>query len=325
MMMRRRGRLAGFIGGAVVLAVVCDAPFAQEELRLELFRPRLEVTTEGVPESDFEDFAGDLRQRRFSFNLNVPLGRTSIHPGGGILGHQFFAQVRLSSSPIELSLPPAEIERTLYSGAVRVAGLMASRNGHLYLVSLGASFAEDEETIDDIDPRFSAFFVGSYVKSEDLTWLYGGAVTFEYGERLVVPGFGLIWRFSPKWRLFTILPFTVRTTYTASEKTRVHLLMEVAGDRHRFDNAGLFPGQPQTVFYRTVGVRLGAEWEHRPNRDHAFIVQGGVLGGRDLDFSADRDENDFLSTGIDPAGYLKLGWRFTFGKSILDELQDGGP
>jgi hypothetical protein len=175
--------------------------------------------------------------------------------------------------------------------------------------------------------------LGTYAKSDKVMFIYGGAVNFEihggsisfgYGRRLAVPLFGVVWKYRPQWTLFTVLPFAVRTTYDRSERTRFHFLLEVAGDRHRFANQGLFPGQPETVYYRTVGLRLGAEWEYRPNRDHVFLVQGGVIGGRQLEFSTDRVDDEFLSTGIEGAGYLRLGWRFSFGESFLDKMEGGG-
>jgi hypothetical protein len=307
----------------VLISVLgAGATAAQEELRLELFRPRLEITSEGLPQSDFEDFNGDLLQRRTDLRFNLPLGPVHLRPEKKLLGYQLFAQASLSSSPIELTLPGTEVKRRLYTGAMRVSGLMASRAGSFYLASLGASVAEDEDTIDNATVRFSGVGLGTYATSDTVTLLYGGAVVF--GDQLAVPLFGVLWKFRPDWTLFTVLPVSLRTTYKWTERTRIHFLLEGAGARHRFANQGLFPFQPDTVYYRAVGLKLGTEWEFRPGGDQVFLVQAGVLAARELKFSTEQANDAFLSTGIAGAGYLKLGWRISFGESLLDKMEQGG-
>ena len=323
--MRPAGR--GVVLGALLLtaAAAGQEAVAQEDLELDLFRPRLEITGERVPQREFTDIPGDFfSQRSLDLKLNVPLGSTHFHPGKAILGHQIFAQVQMKSSPTDISFLDRDLD--LYSGAARVTGLMLSRTGNLYIASLGASFAEDDQTIDNLDPRFAGVGIGTYRKNEELTFIYGGIVSYAYGRRLTIPMFGLVWRYRPKWSLFTVVPFVVKTTYRRSDKLSLNFNLAVSGDRHRFANEGDFPGEPETIFLRVVQSRLGAELEYRPNRDHAFLGEVGVLSNRRLEFSRTSEIDDtILEADIEPSGYLRLAWRYSFGKSLLDKAGEAKP
>jgi len=100
-------------------------------------------------------------------------------------------------------------------------------------------------------------------------------------------------------------------------------LLTPEGDQFRFSNEDPveFPGEEDTVLLRLTGIKLGAEWEYKASSHFGFAVQGGAIGARRLKFLESQGEDPFLDARIDPAGYLRLLARFTFGESLLDKMK----
>ncbi len=80
-------------------------------------------------------------------------------------------------------------------------------------------------------------------------------------------------------------------------------------------------GQPETVYLSIVQSRLTAEIDWKAGRDVSLYAQAGTVRTVRFVFSEDagiRSEK-FVDDSTLPAGYLKVGARFRFGKSILDD------
>ncbi len=311
---------------AAVLALSCGLAAAQEEFRLDLFNPRLDLIGEGIPSREFDEqdepsLAGqEFRMSTYGLAANIPLGPTSIRSEGKVLGWQVFLNAQAETSSTEITF--LQDDPQLYQGALRLTSVFLSRGGNLYVGSLGASFAEEEESLDDLEPRFSGIGVGTYRKSDSFAFIYGGVFTYQYGRGIPFPVFGVHWRINERWSLQALAPLTARFTYKTSDRWKLGLLLTPSGNRYRFANADgeVFAGQPDEVFLRIVGVRLGAEIELVAGDHVTFAGQAGVLGGRRIRFSDD-DDNDFLDARLDPAGYARAFVRFRFGKSLVEKLE----
>ena len=145
-----------------------------------------------------------------------------------------------------------------------------------------------------------------------------------------MPLFGVFWRIDEKWSLLAAAPLTARFTYKGSDRWRLGLLLTPSGDRYRFDNedGAVFAGQPDEVFLRISGLRLGAEIEFQAGGHVALGGQAGILAGRrlvltdaDNDTLLDAADEEVLDAKVKPAAYARLFARFTLGKSLVDKLQ----
>jgi hypothetical protein len=306
----------------------------EDPLVLDLFRPQLDVGLESIPRKTFTDDEDvvlpngitNLNDEEFGrgtlfLNTNIPLGGTHLRPEGSIVGYQFFASAQFASSSTDITFLSRNPD--LYNGGLRFTAVMLGKGLNMYVASIGASFAEDQDTIGDMKPRFSGLGLGTHKKSEKTTFVYGGAYTFTFGRGRVLPLFGVMWKLNSRWSLSTVLPLTVRATYHPGPNGKFHMLLTPAGDEFRFSNEDPveFSGKEDTVFLRLTGIKLGAEWEYKASSHFGFAVQGGVIGARRLKFVESQGEDPFLDARIDPAGYLRLLARFTFGESLLDKMK----
>jgi Domain of unknown function (DUF6268) len=251
-------------------------------------------------------------------NANIPLGPTHIHPGGKVLGHQFL--LGAMGSTTSQNIDPLPSDPRLYSGALIFSTVIAGSKGNLYLGSVGASFAEDEDTIHDLDTRLFALGLGSWRTSKEFMFIYGGALTYIYGRQALLPAFGLAWTPNPTWSLTGLVPFYWRLSQKLTPTLRMNYLLYVVGQRYRFANDAVFAGQDPVVYERQHESHIGAEIEYKATTDLSLAAQAGIAGRRHLSFS-DLDENDFVDDMIDPAPYFKATLRYAFGKSLLEEME----
>ena len=317
-----RSRSARFVLASLAVLACGAAPvLAQEDIDLRLFRPQIDLSGETFQDKPFDDMTGEkYGSDALSFAANIPLGKTHVRWDRKYRASQFFAHVLASRSTPDITFLTGA-QRQLYSGVLAASGVWLSRSNNLYVASAGGSFAEDDRTIHDAKWRSYALFLGTHKIREWITLVYGGAATYQFGRGLALPVIGMVWWINPKWTLIGTLPFSVAATYRIRDDLGLRLLLGFAGNRYRFANDGEFPGQPETVYLSTLQSRLNAELEWKAGSAVSLYAQGGTA--RTLQFVFSDDANiggdKFIDDSTVPTGYLKVGARFTFGKSILDE------
>lgn len=304
-----------------VLAGGAAGVFAQEDIDLRLFRPTIDLSGETFQDKPFDDRIDDeYGSDSLSFAANIPLGKTHVRWDKKYRGSQFFAHVVASRATPNISFLTGE-QRQLYSGVLAASGVWLSRSNNLYVASAGGSFAEDDRTIHDLKVRPYALFLGTHKVREWITLVYGGAATYQLGKGMAVPILGMVWWINPKWTLIGTLPFSFSAGYRIRDDLALRLALGFAGNRYRFANDGEFPGQPETVYLSTLQSRLTAELEWKAGSAVSLYAQGGTTQTLQFVFSDDAGVggDKFVDDRTEPTGYLRVGARFTLGKSILDD------
>jgi len=301
-----------------ILLLYPDLPvLAGEEFELDLFRPQVGVTGLKTPKKDFEDVSGDYSSRTLTFDLTVPIGKSTIRPEEGPL----LSQVLVKSS-LRLWRPDISFlnkDRRFYQGNASVVGLFIKDLKNFFLAAGGASFAEDEDTLDEMELRPSFLGMGVHKMEFRVALIYGAAFSYVFGRGTFFPILGLSWKMTPDWTLTTILPLFVKVTHPLTPDLRLGFILGVTGDRTRFDNDGAFPGRADTLHLRVVKVNLGTELNYKVTKDLNLFGEAGILGGRKLTFLDGKTK--LLETDIDPAVYIQIGMRYSWGETILDQFQ----
>jgi hypothetical protein len=334
---RRIRRVFAAVAAVVLLGIGSAGPArAQGEVDLRLFRPSLTFTGIGTTKADFtdEDIDGDFRSANLSLLANIPLGPAHLDTEGGVIGWQPMLTIGAGATDQSFDLPGVDREPRLYNGSVNGSLLLISSKPNLHYISIGASFAEEEETVSDPDIRGSAIYFGTYRKSDAWTFIYGGAYSFVYGRGLLLPAFGIIWTPNQHWTLSGVIPFGWRLSQKLGETTFMNYVLWVSGQRYGFENDGTFtvPAEfrDDKVYERVREQHLGAELELGRGRPVSFLAQAGIAVARRLAFTpieshggGVEDVPDALvDDAIDPAPYLRLSLRIPLGKSVIDELRE---
>jgi len=298
---------------------------SEEEFELNLFRPRLEISADTYPSRSFQDDTGEYGSHSGRIGVTLPLGSTHLRPNRSILAWQFLAQANLTeASPVITLTPPIEDHR-LYTGSLSLTSLMLGRSKNLYVVSLGATAAEDQDTLKSPSDRFYGAGLATHRFGGKSTLIYGGAFAYTFGRGLVLPIIGGMWRLNPKWSLTAMAPFNVAANYKATDRVALRFRIGAAGNRFRLsnDNQSEFAGQPETVYLRIVQWRTTGEIEWKVSDAVSLVAQAGTA--RTLRFEiADnsRGADPFIDEKGTSAPYLRVAARFQFGKSILEQFKD---
>ncbi|HYV18079.1 MAG TPA: hypothetical protein VFC25_03505 [Verrucomicrobiae bacterium] len=339
--------------GPIVLAaaavLLSAAPArAQGDVDLRLLRPSLTITGIGVPEESFsdDDIDGDFKSTNLQLLANIPLGPAHLKTGGGgLLGWQPMLTLGAGATDQTFDLPAVDREPRLYNGLLNASLLLISSKPNLHYISVGASFAEDEDTVSNPDLRGSALYLGTYHKSDSAwTFVYGGAYSFVYGRGLLLPAFGFIWVPNPTWALSGIVPFGWRLSQRVGGTTFLNYVLWVSGQRYGFNNDGVFSQctgltdsgcipqnfRDDKVYERVREQHVGVELETGRGRPVSFLAQAGLAFARNMAFTPIETGHDksiesvpdsIVDEGIDPAPYLRLSFRFPLGKSLIDEAR----
>lgn len=312
----------------LVLGAAGSGANAQDPDVFDLFKPQLRVALESSGERDLREIDGDsglvggsetFRWGAASLNFNIPLGGTRLHPGGRLLGHQIFAHAFSSGARARMSfLPDPDLD--LYSGGLGFTALMLTTKKRLVAASLFATVAEEEETLDDPDIRYTGLGLGSF-STKSALWIYGGAFTYQLGRPLLLPVFGGWGRVSPDWSLGGLVPFLFLARYQPAPRWNLDLFLKIQGNRFGYENGDDsggrdFPGRETDLRLRIVQGRAGASFGWIFSGNFTLVGEAGILLGRRLVFA--EGDDSFLEARADPAGYVRVLLRLAFGESLLD-------
>ncbi|MGH9748902.1 MAG: DUF6268 family outer membrane beta-barrel protein [Candidatus Polarisedimenticolia bacterium] len=310
------------VTAAVLLFVGAPSLRAQtEEIELDLFRPRVELTGETAAAREFQEGTGELEWRALSVNANIPLGSVHADLKGRVLAYQHFLSANFAEVPADIELLN-DPDRTLYHGGARFTTMMLGRSKNLYIISAGTTFAEDSETLGSMKQRLSALFAATHRVNPKVMLIYGGAFTYQFGRGTPLPLFGVSWRAGERWTLSGALPFSISARYAATRDLSVRLRLAASGNRYRFENQGEFPGADEVVFLRLVQTQVAGGIEWRASPDVTLMAEAGITRASTVTFTDGDGDTDLLEDSTDPGGYLKVGMRFLFGESLLTRLQD---
>ncbi len=293
--------------------LVPAAARAEEMIGLDLFAPRASVSVQGGPTKDFKDVPGTFREHGWSADASVPLTGRAASDSDGATGHQLLARAAFGVASPDVSF--LNRQPTLYSGALGLTEILLRPSKNFLLFSAGASFAEDDKTIQHMSPRFTGMGLASYRTESKLIFLYGLGYSYGFGRGLLLPVLGLQWRTEGPWSGSVLLPFSVKVRYRVNQDFRWGLLVGASGDRYRFSNEGSFPGASETLRLRLTQGRAGFDADYRLSKGLSLAGELGVLAGRR--FAISDGNTDLVASGIQPSGYLKLSVRQSFGKSAL--------
>lgn len=307
---------------SLMLFVAAQA-IASDEFDLDLFRPRAEVAVEASPDADITGTDnGTVSMNTASFGGFVPIGGTHFKKQGRLFAYQILAHGQVSDTPMTLSMPDVEIDRMLYAGKLGVTGVFISQARNRYILSLGSSFAEDEDSISNLQPRFSGLGIGSYRISKPVSLLYGGVFGYSYGKGLALPLVGAEWKISDKWSFTGIVPFSLKATYKPTEVLKIRMLAGIAGNNYRFQNSDelLSVTKDNDLRLKTVGARISAQAEYEISNNLTIQGELGFQGKKKISF-LDESDDEVLSVDTDPTPFAGLALRYNFGPSLWNNLE----
>lgn len=266
--------------------------------------PGIRIDFAGTPAGDLSGSPLDYYDHGLNIAAGIPLGVMRS-------GNSF---VNFSLSP-SFGIEQAEtsfLSRTFqfYDTRFSVNASMFGSNQEMYSLRIGAGCAEERETITSPHTRLSFLGMGTYHKTPRLVYFYGLSYSYILGKGLLFPVLGLTWKISPRWDMSAVLPVLFKFGYQITPAMRTTLYTSIFGNQFHFKNDNDFPGESDSLYFHTVGGRLGAGIEYRVS--HWTV--GADLGTnirREIRISD--SSTDLVAHQVNGGAYARVFSRWSFG------------
>ena len=196
-------RMVGMRCRFVVMSCVATIGARAQSFDLEqfdqLFRPRLRMEARWTPQLGFQDNGAHYEERSATGVFTFPL-RTHWSAGidlgakGEGVGELLKNAVRVRASQImgnarfgtrQLLLDAGT--RELHSASLGALGISLTKKYRILFWSVNANVSEEEETFDQVVPRFNGIVGKMHVKGVRKQFFYGLAVTVSDGLNIPLP------------------------------------------------------------------------------------------------------------------------------------------
>ena len=208
--------------------------------------------------SNMQNRERDRYDRALDVSASIPLFETKS--GGSLV--KYSVSAAYGSKEEQVPVIPRALE--LYDGRVSAgAVILNSKTREMYMLRLGASIAEEKDTLSDPQERLSFFGMGTHHAKPNLTYLYGLGYSYVFGRGLLFPAFGVNWKIDERQDINFILPLQARYGYIVNPAIKVSLYSAAFGNQFRFKNQGLYPGNSDVLYLHSSGVKLGVGAEYK--------------------------------------------------------------
>jgi len=257
--------------------------------------------------SNMQDRERDRYNSSLDLSASIPVCETKR--GDSLI--KYSVSAAYGSQEEVLSIVARTLE--LYDGRVSAGAVITnSKSREMYMFRLGASIAEEKDTLSDPQERLSFFWMATHHAIPSLTYLYGLGYSYVFGRGLLFPAFGVNWKIDEKQELNFILPLQVRYGYKVSPLFKASLYSAAFGNQFRFKNEGLYPGNSDTLYLHTSGVKLGAGVEYKVLRDWALGTDIDMVLRRDDSISSDSN-NDLAQASTAHDFLFQAFCKYSFG------------
>ncbi len=251
--------------------------------------------------------ARDRYNRTSDISASVPVYSTK----NDTLITKYSISAAVTSQEEQLPLVPKAFlfyEARLSAGAVTVR----NKTGEMNMFRLGAGVAEEQDSLSDAHPRLNFLWMASRRGRPGITYLYGLSYSYILGRGLLFPAFGFNWKIDEKQDMNFIVPILVRYNYKVSPVLKTSAYSSIFGNQFRFKNQGLYPGYSDTLYFHTVGFKLGTGAEYKLLPALTLGADIAAVLRRDIRIATDSD-NDVMAEKTNGDIFFQASCRYNFG------------
>ena len=159
---------------------------------------------------------------------------------------------------------------------------------------------EGDISNDDFNVASAAIF--DHRRSQHLSFGFGAAYSFKYGEAFPIPLLTLMWTNGSNARVDLFLPVHAELWYLPSQKVKLGLAAKVEGNQYHGDPATYLVQNPQMRY--SVGT-AGPSVKLRLSKTLHVTIHGGITLLRRFEFFD--GDNEVSSLDLKNSGFVRLG------------------
>jgi hypothetical protein len=303
-----------------VVILLCCTLFVsgQDYPAKNIFRIYIEASGQYADERPFEDVSGLYSTSSGSLGVSVPLiskvlkgkDQTKKLLGVVVKGKGEFALPEISF---------VKSRHLLIDGSAS-AGILYNTNKNTWQANITGSFAEDNRTLSTLQGRFAGSALLTHRVNNKFAYQLGVARNLIYGEGKIFPLLGGNIYLGSLDRIAFLLPLHVSWIHIYNFSNIMRVYVVPSGGVNRFKNAGVFPAEPDIVYFRRRDLKAGITWRLKLAPALIFSFGGSILAERNLFFSEINNSEYFLNKQPQRWWSVEAGIKFRFGTLKLFEF-----
>ncbi len=313
----------------IILLQVAKAQTFEVEQIEQLFRPRIRVESKYIFDSKFSDTTGVFNQKEVNgvftfpiktkFSADVKLDLKSIklkdiiNNSVRFKASQTLGIVRLTARQINIgfdSLP----QKNIANVTAGVLGLRLSKKYRVQFYSATITIAEQDKTIDNAVPRFSALFGQLHLRGLRRNFFYGIAATYSDGLLIPTPFFG---GSEPIGKHF-VFNYTLPAQINLQYKNDKNLLITVGASFDGYRNGIMYVAKRKNMNY-LAGLAY-ANFRYKFSKTLVGRIEGGYVFYQNIKYT--KTEGIPTQFALNPGPYVQVGFSVLFGKTFWEKVFD---
>ncbi len=295
----------------------------------QLFRPRLRLETKYIFNSKFSDTTGAFNQKdvngvftfpiKTKFRADVKLDLKSLkikdvlNNSVRIKASQTLGILRFTGRQVNIgfdSLP----QKNIANVTMGVLGLRLSKKYRVQFYSATVTIAEQDKTINNAVPRFSALFGQLHLRSLKRNFFYGIAATYSDGLFIPAPFFGGSEPIGKRFVFNYTLPAQINIQYKDDKRT----LITAGASIDAYRNGILYVSKRKNLSY--FSALTYANIRYKFSKTLVGRIEGGYLFYQTIKYT--KTENVPTDFSLAPAPYVQIGFSVLFGKTFWEKVFD---
>lgn len=299
----------------------------------QLFRPRLRVESKYIFNSTFKDTVGYFNQKdingvftfpiKTKFSADVKLDLKSLKLKD-ILSNsvrfkasQTLGILRFTGRQIFLSydtLLKESPNKNIVNATMGLMGLRLSKKYRVQFYSATATIAEQDKTMNNAVPRFSALFGQLHLRGLKRNFFYGIAATYSDGLLIPAPFFGGSEPIGKNFVFNYTLPAQINIQYKDNKST----LITAGASIDAYRNGILYFSKRKNLNY--FSALTYASVRYKFSKTLVGRIEGGYIVYQTLKYT----KTDGLPTDfkLAPTPYVQVGFSVLFGKTFWEKVFD---
>ncbi len=311
----------------------CHTQTFEVEQIEQLFRPRLRVESKYIFNSTFKDTVGYFNQKdingvftfpiKTKFSADVKLDLKSLklkdilNNSVRFKASQTLGILRFTGRQIFLSydtLLKESPNKNIVNATMGLMGLRLSKKYRVQFYSATVTIAEQDKTMNNAVPRFSALFGQLHLRGLKRNFFYGIAATYSDGLLIPAPFFGGSEPIGKHFVFNYTLPAQINIQYKDDKRT----LITAGASIDAYRNGILYFSKRKNLNY--FSALTYASVRYKFSKTLVGRIEGGYIVYQTLKYT----KTDGLPTDfkLAPTPYVQVGFSVLFGKTFWEKVFD---
>jgi hypothetical protein len=285
--------------GAIAVAQLGPA---DDHLDSGFLQPQISVGFATATVRNFQDIDGTFGANSASLTAIVPIYRDHEGAIDASTDHFLLARGQFTSLNENISFLPSS--HAVYKSRIGFTGGIATTHHHLYLMTVGAGFAEDRNTFGSPRVRATGSLLGKYQLDDSFGFIYGLSYSYTFNRGLLLPLLGARCSLGNDLSLHIVLPFSMEIDYEEAQELLFGFIIRANGDQIHIEENSYFGTQSLPLFMKIAQIQVGFRVSLKLSREFWLRGEAGVL--RDRNFGIGTLGENLVSSKIDNSGYSTI-------------------